>query len=323
MSNNSFAPSKPLISVVIPSFKPNWLDLTIWSVLSQSIRDWELIISDDCRSDAVEKVIIKWKDPRIKFYKNPNIGIRGANFNNLLALASGEYIKFLWDDDFLLPNSLEILLNIHEKTNCALAFHNRFFIDEFGMLIGKPAFLEGSGYLEITKEIFFKQLIARNINPIGEPSNIMVNASIFKKMNSPFPIGVEGRDMRFLDDIALYTNIIKENLGLYGDAQFGSCFRMHANQNSGINSPIFTAGNYEWDLIRRWSVDNKFLTPEESASGHQLSQIEYIKLLERYPEIGNFLETPHMPIEGKYLSNQFLDALRLADNELDKRLTTK
>jgi hypothetical protein len=48
----------------------------------------------------------------------------------------------------------------------------------------------------------------------------MVNASIFKKINSPFTLGVEGRPMRFLDDIALYTNIIKENLGLYGDAQF-------------------------------------------------------------------------------------------------------
>ncbi|HUY11289.1 MAG TPA: glycosyltransferase, partial [Candidatus Dormibacteraeota bacterium] len=78
---------KPEVSILVPAFRPQFLDLCISSALGQSFDDFELILSDDSHGDTVGSVISKWQDPRIRYRSNPARQILGANRDFMLGQA--------------------------------------------------------------------------------------------------------------------------------------------------------------------------------------------------------------------------------------------
>ena len=93
-----------------PTYKVNFLQLAIDSMLKQTFKDFEIIISDDCSPYHVEDVIKNYNDPRIKFRKNKkNIGGKNLvdHWNLLLKECDAEYVIIASDDDTYQPNFLE------------------------------------------------------------------------------------------------------------------------------------------------------------------------------------------------------------------------
>lgn len=94
-------------SVVIPSYnRLEFLKVAVRSVLKQTYRDLELIISDDGSDDGTRAFINSIPDGRIKYIFNENRGVSAAR-NRALEIAEGEYIAFLDSDDRWLPEKLE------------------------------------------------------------------------------------------------------------------------------------------------------------------------------------------------------------------------
>ncbi len=107
-----------LVSVVVLTFnRKNMLKETIDSILSQTFKDFELIIVDNCSTDGTEDFVLSYKDPRIKYFKNPNNGIIAVNLNYGIAKAQGKYIALCDDDDLWLPTKLEKQIDILNKEN--------------------------------------------------------------------------------------------------------------------------------------------------------------------------------------------------------------
>lgn len=100
-----------MFSVVIPTFKrPLLLRRAVASVFSQTISDWELIVSDDESGDSETWSYLcelQKSDPRVHVIKNTGAHGQAGNVNNCLRRARGEWIKPLFDDDVLLPQCLE------------------------------------------------------------------------------------------------------------------------------------------------------------------------------------------------------------------------
>ena len=108
----------PAVSVLIPSYNcARYLPETIDSVLTQSLRDFELVILDDRSSDSSNEVLEDYarRDERIRYRLNErNLGLVG-NWNACLVAARGKYVKFLHSDDKLTRNtSLEQLVSLFE-----------------------------------------------------------------------------------------------------------------------------------------------------------------------------------------------------------------
>ena len=104
---------KMLFSVLIPAYKPNYLDDAITSVLSQTYNNFELLIVDDCSPYDIKDIVDKYKDERIKYFRNQqNCGAENVvdNWNICLSYAKGDYIICMGDDDLLLPSCLEVYL---------------------------------------------------------------------------------------------------------------------------------------------------------------------------------------------------------------------
>lgn len=98
---------KPLFTVIIATYnRAHLLPRAINSVLSQAYQNFEIIIINDGSKDDTEEIVKSFKDKRIIYDKNEeNMGL-SITWNKGLALASGDYIVFLDDDDELLPDAL-------------------------------------------------------------------------------------------------------------------------------------------------------------------------------------------------------------------------
>ena len=101
----------PKISVVMPVYNPqiDFLKSAIASVINQVYPNWELCIADDCSTDfTVAENLKNWvqKDDRIRITFRTENGNISAATNSAAALATGDIILFLDNDDELTPDAL-------------------------------------------------------------------------------------------------------------------------------------------------------------------------------------------------------------------------
>ena len=107
LKNNNI-PLIDKISVIIPTYnRANSIISSIKSVLSQTYRNLELIVVDDCSNDNTESLISNIKDNRLLYIKLKER--KGANYarNIGISKATGKYISFQDSDDLYRINKLE------------------------------------------------------------------------------------------------------------------------------------------------------------------------------------------------------------------------
>ncbi len=115
----------PKVSVITPAYNAeNYICKTIESVQSQTYKDWEMIIVDDCSTDYTTVLVQDYvkNDPRIKLVKASKNGGVAAARNLGLELAKGDYIAFVDSDDLWKPDKLEKQLAYMQKKGCVLSY---------------------------------------------------------------------------------------------------------------------------------------------------------------------------------------------------------
>lgn len=124
------------ISVLIPTYKrPHWLRQCLLSVVNQTLKPYEVIISDNDpeKNTETEKIVYEFAKEHkfIKYEKNKeNIG-SVENYKKLLHMADGDLIQFLPDDDLLTPWALEELSKpLIEFSDVKLSTGKGVFVDE-------------------------------------------------------------------------------------------------------------------------------------------------------------------------------------------------
>lgn len=97
------------LSIIIPVYgAESWLDRCIESIVTQSYRDYELLLIDDGSPDSCPRRCDDWskRDRRIRVYHQANAGLSAAR-NTGIGLSQGEYITFVDPDDYLGEGTLE------------------------------------------------------------------------------------------------------------------------------------------------------------------------------------------------------------------------
>lgn len=118
----------PIISIIVPCYNSqDTISATIYSVISQSIPNWELLICDDCSTDntiAIVREFVK-QDARIHYYTTGmNTGSPSGPRNVGIERAKGAYIAFLDSDDIWLPNKLEEQLAFMQEHGYDFVYSN-------------------------------------------------------------------------------------------------------------------------------------------------------------------------------------------------------
>ena len=128
------------ISVVVPVFNPpvRFLESCLNSVVSQTARNWQLIVSNDGSTDPSVRDFLEdfatrhAQDPRIVFVDGPNGGIAAA-CNRGLEQVSTEWFGWLDHDDVLNPRAFELFSQeLSENPNTLVIYSDEDKIDESG-----------------------------------------------------------------------------------------------------------------------------------------------------------------------------------------------
>lgn len=104
----------PKISIVLPSYNgERWLRESIDSVINQTIKDWELIIVDDCSDDNTLSIAREFeaRDARIKVIHNENNLKLPSSLNVGFRATCGEYLTWTSDDNMFESTALEKMVN--------------------------------------------------------------------------------------------------------------------------------------------------------------------------------------------------------------------
>lgn len=111
--------NRPYLSIIVPVYNgERWLKKCIESILNQTLREIELILIDDCSKDSSGEICdaYKEKDDRvIVIHNEKNIG--GGTRAIGLGVATGEYIGFVDNDDWIDPDMYSNMLNLAWENN--------------------------------------------------------------------------------------------------------------------------------------------------------------------------------------------------------------
>ena len=197
------------VSICIPTYEqPKNLQKCLESIEIQTLKDFEIIITDDSKSNEILDIVDSFKDKlSIKYYKNLPVKGSPENWNECIKHASGKYIKILHHDDFFYKeDSLEKLVNIlDESPESKVVFCSSRHVDSL--------------YKNVSSHILKKRNMSRinndpNIlfmgNLIGAPSIMMYH----RDLNVYFD-----KRMKWLVDLDFYIQILYKNQFVYTDEE--------------------------------------------------------------------------------------------------------
>ncbi len=153
------------VSVIVPVYNAEkYLAQCIGSIISQTLREIEIICVDDGSSDKSLSILNSFaeEDKRITILRQDH-GYAGAARNRGMEEASGKYLVFWDSDDYFKPKALEEMYNQCEKDSAQVCVcGGRQYYDREGFEAPGPRYLRKS---EIPEVIPF--------NALTEPDHII------------------------------------------------------------------------------------------------------------------------------------------------------
>lgn len=171
------------VSILIPVYNTEkTLRRCLESVLNQTLKEIEIIITNDGSTDKSQSIIEEYanKDNRIRYFSQENKGL-GETRNNGIVQASGEYIAFLDSDDWVDLNYYESMYIKAKKTDADIVISS--YIAEFDL--NERNSVIRFRYNENDKEKYLRDLLKGNIS--GFSWNKLYKKSLIKDEELRFP----------------------------------------------------------------------------------------------------------------------------------------
>jgi len=221
--------SEELVSIIMPAYNcEGFIGVALESVLSQTYKNWEVIVVDDCSTDNTPKVVKSYTDPRIKYYKlDTNSGAAVAR-NKAVDIADGRYIAFLDSDDLWFPEKLKKQIHFMKNNNFNFTCTSYTKINEKGE------------YLNRTIETQLKRDYMGVLKTCPGNSTVIYDAVNLGKFTIP--------NIKKRNDYVMWLQIIKKEKYLMGIQEaLGS----HRIRSEGISNNKSSLVIYHWKVYRQ------------------------------------------------------------------------
>jgi glycosyltransferase involved in cell wall biosynthesis len=221
----------PDFSVVIPTHnRRRLLGQTLRSALKQTGVEFEVVVVDDGSCDGSADAVTSLADGRVRLIRHPRpLGVAAAR-NAGAAVARGDWVALLDDDDLWAPEKLSRQLHAALAAQAGWAYAGVVEIDAEGRLLG--------GGPPPSPEALLAGLRRRNLMPAGS-SNVVVRSEVFARTG-----GFDAR-LRHLADWDLWLRLAALGLPACVPAPLVA-YRLHQGQ-----ATLDTTGMLaEADLLR-------------------------------------------------------------------------
>ena len=190
--NPDIQSTTPMVSVFFPVINAiDSIDESIKSVLTQSYRDFDIVICDFGSTDGTKERLteVYGDNPRIKIIEKENIGA-GAASNICIQNASGMYLLQLEIGDKLEPNAIENLLSIIDSSpSHSCVYGNGGGGDSSFSAVNRIDLLT---QMVVEKPRLFRKRDWSRVNGFSEEYNLTYNHDFFQKLSEIGEILQEG-----------------------------------------------------------------------------------------------------------------------------------
>ncbi len=231
----------PLVSVCIPTYNGReHLRECLDSVRAQTFKDFEVVICDDESLDGTLDFAreLAQGDERFRFIRNPRrFGLVG-NWNNCVEMSKGDWIKFLFQDDLLKPNCLEMMVRVAMAQKAQFVCCRRDFLfapevpqsvcEDYHITTQRIDAFYG-GRSPMSAEQFARGVVARfRDNLVGEPPVTLLHRGVFEKCGWFNPNLIMACDYEFWNRVGSVTGVVFIPAVL-------ATFRVHGKSTSAEN----------------------------------------------------------------------------------------
>jgi glycosyltransferase involved in cell wall biosynthesis len=260
--------SFPLVSIVIPSYKPEFFEQALRSAIGQTYPNIEIVVSDNCPTEAIKTICAKFNN--INYSRNPEKG--AGNVIKALYAGTGDYIKPLFDDDLLHPFCIEKMVRaIQSNDSIQLVFSASSIIDNHNnkISIRKP----NNGSALISGRDIQRQMALSFINIIGEFSSVLYSRNAIEHFAPSALFTLGEHDYSFgLADIAAFINMSRDKNMYYYDEEL-TYFRhdalLQSNSNPAANKN-FVHCVTEWVDLLLNAYDTNVISLDELNNSQNL-----------------------------------------------------
>ena len=236
VKNKHKTPS-PKLTIAIPAYKPTFFEAALKSALDQDFNDFEILICDDCRSDAIQKIVAPYLNaahtPKIRYIYNEEQLGDVNNCIKCIQLSEGEYLKFLFDDDLLLPGSVSAQVKVLDDfPGVSLVASRRKIIDVHGVTLPdiSASLRPFKGDYFIHGDDLVSFLSDYTLNFIGEPPAVMFRRAQLAAEKDNLLV-INETPMTWLGDLTMYVKVLRSGYIAMLETP-GACFRVSTEQVS-------------------------------------------------------------------------------------------
>jgi teichuronic acid biosynthesis glycosyltransferase TuaG len=185
-----------LISIVTANYNSQRFIIdTYCSIATQSYKNWEWLVTDDCSTDKSLELLkkIALKDSRVKIFQNQRNYGAAKSRNNSIQKAKGDIIAFIDADDLWEPEKLE------EQSKFMFEGGYGFSFTPYKLITEKGVFQNSVVDLFAPGEIDYKKLLLKKAT-FG-CSTVMLDRSIVGNITMP--------NLRTGQDYATWLSILR------------------------------------------------------------------------------------------------------------------
>lgn len=234
-----------LVSICIPTYNgEKYLQEALDSVKIQTYKNIEVIVSDDQSKDKTLQICEQFQSEvnfPVFIYSHTQSGI-GENWNNTIEKSNGNYIKFLFQDDVLEKNCVEVMMQYLTLNNLQVVVSKRKIIDAESRPIidgfwfndyndlQKPAGMPTDEFFIFSKKnlknLDYDRYSVENI--VGEPCASLFTKNVFNKTGR-----FDANLKQALDYVYWLRVLVKYDIGVIPEKIVN--FRYHSEQTSNQN----------------------------------------------------------------------------------------
>lgn len=226
MNTNKF----PLASVIIPFYNHNhFIQQTLDSILEDTYPNKEIIMINDGSTDEDDSNIMNWIHTHsskitINYVKRENRGLT-KTMNELLDLASGEYILVCASDDYLINDTIEDRIKVlNNNPSKLIVLADCIVVDECSNLISN------SNLFELRKQKLSPYLTDFGLKKMIIKKWGLVGASWLAKRELFNQIGKWDESLT-IEDWDFMLKAVSKNLALFYHEKPVSAYRVHSNNS--------------------------------------------------------------------------------------------
>lgn len=280
------------VSVVMPVFnKAPYVRKAVESVVTQSFKDWELIVVDDGSTDGSGEIVRevigggengrKGMDERCRLIRQEHQGVSVAR-NHGVALAKAELIAFLDADDWWEEMFLEEMVRFAEEYSDAALWASNYWYVKRGKT--HVAVQQETGYMD-----YAETYLRNGAMPVWTGAT-MARKDVLVEMGG-FPAGIA-----LGEDFLLWSNIaLKEKIAFLNKA----------------------LSNYNNDVSAKHRATRNLHVP----GGHMVFNMSHLEKVEEQSEVWKAL-CDRLRVDGLvdyWLSNEYHEAAALELEKVDWR----